>query len=370
MKRILCLILAVVMMCTLLCGCNSKEEQSTNETTKAGKVESTAKTEYSDAGLYQDGVRVMTWEEVLTDVGYKDFDKETIESVSQSNDVISYSTSYFEKLEGELILPEGVKTIKDSAFLDCKKLTRITLPESLKKIEDSAFQGCSKIDYISIEASVNKIGVCVFEGCDSLTSIFVDNDKYYTDLLEDGTNDAVLYENLADGGTKLVSYPCGKKNKEYVVPWHITEIGEYAFANNSTLTKVVLSGKLEKIDAFAFLNSSVREVIIPDNVSEIKEHAFDTCKITEIVLPKKLRIIENGVFQQCENLTKVTIPDGVTKIKSCAFALNNLSSIIIPASVTEIDENALQNGITTIYGKAGSYAETFAKANNIEFIAE
>ena len=44
---------------------------------------------------------------------------------------------------GEVVIPEGVTTLEDKAFLDCHMITKVTLPESLQKIGYRAFSGCT-----------------------------------------------------------------------------------------------------------------------------------------------------------------------------------------------------------------------------------
>ena len=65
------------------------------------------------------------------------------------------------------------------------------------------------------------------------------------------------------------------------------------------------------------------------------------------------------------------MPDGVTSIDAWAFGTClKLKSVTIPRSVTSIGENAFTNCSfsLTIYGEAGSYAETYAKKYNIPFV--
>lgn len=70
-------------------------------------------------------------------------------------------------------------------------------------------------------------------------------------------------------------------------------------------------------------------------------------------------------------MTEVTIPDNVTSIGICAFAdCTALEKIVIPRSVTDIDSSAFENDTNlTIYGYTNSYAETYAKEQNIPFVA-
>ena len=68
----------------------------------------------------------------------------------------------------------------------------------------------------------------------------------------------------------------------------------------------------------------------------------------------------------------MTISDSVVEIMSNAFCeCTKLEKVIIPGSVTFIGWGALNTVCnTTIYAPAGSYAETYAKENNIPFVAD
>ena len=71
-------------------------------------------------------------------------------------------------------------------------------------------------------------------------------------------------------------------------------------------------------------------------------------------------------------MSSITIPDSVTSIGERAFwSCDRLTSITIPSSVTSIGEYALCGcEKLTIHAPAGSYAEQYAKENNIPYVAE
>ena len=70
--------------------------------------------------------------------------------------------------------------------------------------------------------------------------------------------------------------------------------------------------------------------------------------------------------------TAVILEDGVVSIGKEAFMYNfRLESIRIPDSVERIGEDAFYMcNKLTIHAPAGSYAEIYAKENNIPFVAE
>lgn len=80
------------------------------------------------------------------------------------------------------------------------------------------------------------------------------------------------------------------------------------------------------------------------------------------------QVFSGTVFQ---NLTKAEIEYGYESIGACAFGgCSNLKSITVPSTVSRIADNAFDGcGQLTIYGKAGSFAQTFAEEKNIPFQA-
>ena len=68
----------------------------------------------------------------------------------------------------------------------------------------------------------------------------------------------------------------------------------------------------------------------------------------------------------------MALPDGLTKIGDEAFSgCTGLTSVTIPAGVKKIDWSVFRDCPNlTIHAPAGSYAEEFAKKNNIRFEAE
>ena len=89
------------------------------------------------------------------------------------------------------------------------------------------------------------------------------------------------------------------------------------------------------------------------------------------VLPQAMKIIEEEAFMNT-SFYYVVLPEGATTIASKAFAnCTDLKYIYIPESTKNIASDAFQNVIAlTIYGKSGSYAQTYAEQHGYTFRAQ
>ncbi len=173
---------------------------------------------------------------------------------------------------------------------------------------------------------------------------------------------------LDEAGTLTISGTGEMYNYDYVynngtAPWH---------NDKASIKEVVIQDGVTSIGSYAFYGcSSLTSITIPDGVTEIGDYAFQYCSsLTRITIPDGVTLISDKAFYGCNNLTSITIPDGVTSIGSYAFKnCSSLTSITIPDGVTSIGYDAFTNcSNLTIYGYAGSAAETHATENNIPFV--
>ena len=70
---------------------------------------------------------------------------------------------------------KNVTTIGQSAFKECKGLTKVIIPSGVKEIPWSTFYDCEKIEKVIIPASVVKIGDYAFEYCYALGNVVIPN---------------------------------------------------------------------------------------------------------------------------------------------------------------------------------------------------
>lgn len=199
---------------------------------------------------------------------------------------------------GDVVIPEGVKKIGDSAFYSCKSLTSVTIPDSVTEIGEHAFYNCDSLTSVTIPSSVTSIGVGSFSDCDLLEAINVsDGNPNFTSI------NGILY--TRDVKTLL---QCPGAKISVTIPDSVTEIAEDAFCYCTSLTSVT----------------------IPDNVTSIKVHAFSHCfSLTSIIIPDSVTSIEENAFMFCEDLTSVIILAKTIYIDEDAFFGTKFSTFYI-----------------------------------------
>ena len=99
--------------------------------------------------------------------------RDSYSSYYTSNDMIGGHMFYYCANLQDIVLPEGVTSIGETAFCVCFSLTSIGIPESVTSIGDNAFLGCSSLTSIDIPEGVTSIRFATFSNCSSLTSIAI-----------------------------------------------------------------------------------------------------------------------------------------------------------------------------------------------------
>lgn len=187
--------------------------------------------------------------------------------------------------------------------------------------------------------------------------------------------DGFVYS-VSDGNASVTGYKGDKT--DIVLPlklqsWSVSEISDFAFVGKTAITSVRLNEAryLRRIGTDSFYGcTSLESISIPIWVRDFGSAVFQNCtslkSVTFNCVPSK---ITDQMFYNCTSLDKVYLPAGTSAIGKSAFAeCKSLSEVYIPTSVTSIASNAFRNSPNvTIKGSYGSYAEKYAKANNIPF---
>ena len=227
--------------------------------------------------------------------------------------------------------------------------TNVTIPQGITKIGDSAFFGNPNVESITLPNSLTSIGYDAFHFCSNLKEIVIP-DSVHT-----------IWQEAFSNCTNLKSVRLSEK---------ITEIGYHQFFLCTMLKKINIPDVVIKIREGAFnACNNLENILIPKTVKQIGKGAFKESGLINIEFEYGLEEIEENAFCACGNLIKIVFPKSLKKIGRDAFwSSSNLSEVYISNSVTEIGANAFKycDKVTVIAPK-GSYAEYYARTNNIPF---
>ena len=274
------------------------------------------------------------------------------------------------------ITANGALELGKEAFKDCAYLWNVTMKNCrVTEIPESFFENCTKLKSVTLPESLGSIGMDAFRRCSSLASI-----------------------ELPEGLTQISQYAFDQCYglAEVGFPSSLTSIGSYAFRNCDALKSVDIVGSgdlgsglcaFEDCDGLETVNISVKgSMNVPDfrdcsslwsvelssgTGATMSGYAFYACNsLTHVVLPDQIDDIGVFEFAYCSKLMSLRIPEGATKIGNSAFdTCSKLEAIYIPASVTTFGTYIFNNrcNALTIYGEAGSAAQTYANDNLIPF---
>lgn len=110
-------------------------------------------------------------------------------------------------------------------------------------------------------------------------------------------------------------------------------------------------------DVYEMSSGDVNSITIPGVIKSIPEYCFTRFSgLTKATLNEGIEEIGDQAFYNCKKLTEITIPKSVKSIGNHALGYHVTESGIVP-----------MEGFT-IYGYAGTVAETYANANGINFV--
>ena len=290
-------------------------------------------------------------------------------------------------------IPASVTEIADSAFYNCTGLKSVTFADGsqLKTIGAEAFYAANQVESLTIPEGVASIGLYAFAAMGKLKTVSLPSTlaavcggEWFGSLFARGTSggapEALTAVNIADGNEQYSSYdgivysadgktllyaPAAKQSIKW--PDGVTMIGEYALSR-STMPSLTLPETIAEIGANAFNRAEMTSLEIPGSVKTIGRSAFFFSKLSNVTLHEGLDRIEDSAFSQ-SHVAQVTIPASVTYIGENAFDFEYGSdySIRLLGKDTELaDEFIPYYYPITVYGLAGSTAETYVTAKKAE----
>lgn len=234
--------------------------------------------------------------------------KQDIETVVVPDGIKSIGDSAFKGHISikHVILPEGIEVIGKNAFFMLKNLETVNFPASLKNIDDQAFDGCSNLQRADLK-NVIRIGSSAFSLCGHLKVSLPET----LEVIEGGAFD---YCTSID---------------EITLPARLKKLG-YGIVD-------------DRMTRGTFANVPIKHVVIPTTLNQLDSRTFMFTKLEDVIIPGNIKVIGSSAFSGCKNLKTVRIEEGVEEIKSEAFlGCEQLTSIIFPNSLKAIGKDAFR----------------------------
>lgn len=223
---------------------------------------------------------------------------------------------------GDYIEISGSGNINDAFFSNNLSIKKVVISEGITGIGAYEFDGCVNLSYIRIPSTVTHIG----SGFDSNPKTFI--------------NCPLL---------KTVGPIGGGYNIEF--GWTHT-IPKFAFANTTSIEKVIIPEGIEFINSGAFKGcSNLQKLILPkslenqaDGSAVVSFDAYDNCPLLRTAGPiggdynieyAFDHVLPYGVFA-AESIQEVAILPSIITIDANCFEGSSIETITIPSSVTKI----------------------------------
>lgn len=128
-------------------------------------------------------------------------------------------TAYYRQTMREVVIPEGIKEVKQWTFNDCSQLTKVTMADTVETIGYYAFGACEKLQEVHLSNNLISLGENAFSGAG------------FAELELPDTLTTIGQDALSNTGLKRIDIPASVQS----IAWR-------AFYNCSYLTMVVFEG--------------------------------------------------------------------------------------------------------------------------------
>ena len=248
---------------------------------------------------------------------------------------------------------DGVCLTSYKLFLNGEQVTDLVIPDTVTEISANAFDECIGIKSVVIPASMTKIGMYAFclHDLEKLT-ILGENTKF---------------ENCAFNGCnalKELTIPASAKLSN---DFDLVESLHPAFSSSTNIEKVIITkgtGTMQDYGTSSWSDTeiptyyqytpwyisrnNIKKIELEEGIENIGTYAFCGCTgLSEIKIPKSVKTVGEHAFSDCSNLQAIKFYSPFTKIEDSADTID-------PAA--------------TIYGYQRSTAQAYAEKYNRKFV--
>ena len=292
----------------------------------------------------------------------------------------------------EVIVPDSVVEMGESAFRDCSnlenmrlsnnitiiqpfaiggcnKLPTINIPVNCTTIAAQAFRGCTNLNNIYIPKNVTKIYGSSFESCENLTNIDISEKNEIYEL--DSEQNGIIYEKQNDEINSLILLAPMKKQVTVKIKEGVKIIEAGTFSICTNMEKIELPSSLRNISGGAFrglgaigklkdiefpngndvyksedgylyskdekkliyVAPAKTQIVIKETVQSIGTQAIDNNNITSLIIPDNVITVNSGIFNEASNLKTIYIGSGVENLESTFMGgVSSITEIVIDSN--------------------------------------
>ena len=254
-----------------------------------------------------------------------------------------------------IVLPKGLKEIREGAFYGCKSLRSLDIPASVETLGQWIVWDCNQLQTVTLHNGLKTLSANTFSNC-GISSITIPstvkeipNQCFSTCK---NLERIYLHDDITSIGASAF-YECYSL-KSFTAPKSLTVLSDNVFYTCKNLSLVLLHDDIESIGDNAFNGCELLRRLLtyeesteydvirwPLSLTTIGAFAFQSSGLEEVYIKDSpVTTIPQEAFRDCKNLTKVTLSNELKTIGNSAFYNTPITDIIIPAKVTNIENLA------------------------------
>ena len=301
MKKLLVLSLTICSMFSCLVGCDSNNDDSSNNASSCKHTYEWECNEQTHQKIYTCGcstpdiaeMHLDTDENYVCDICEYKMPKPASQGLEfvKNNDGTNYAVkSIGTCTDKDIVIPnsyEGLPVVGvfSEAFMGNTTITSIVIPNSVILIYNSAFMECTALEKVELGNGLKGIWECAFGNCTNLKEL----------TLPDGLE--YIYSHAFNGCSSL---------KEIVIPNSVTRIEPWAFANCTSLQSISFSDNITVIaESMCYGCTSLTSIDFGSGVTHVRPDSFYGCiSLERLYIPKNIVALTRA-FTSCGALNYV-----------------------------------------------------------------